>query len=156
MEKEPDVRKTYEQLRAKHKLPLFEELDTAFEISTIESDNFLLREIRRKITERLRDISGLVERLLQPEANLIDMYESKAYTEEEKAVIFEQYRRLIIADRLSIEAELSNDEKMDAAFISSISQEWKAMKPGLIAFVKRLRETWESEADDNEKAGYMG
>ena len=48
---EQEIKKRYEELVKKYKLPSFTSLNNEFEISTIEHEEFLLREIRRKIDE---------------------------------------------------------------------------------------------------------
>ena len=149
-------KKRYESLRKKYKLPTLEELDSEFEISSLESETFLLREIRNKLGEKIRDVCGLVGEVLHPEANLADLYESRIFDEPEKQRLFELYKRLMVADRQTAELSVQNDEKLDAAFIRDFSQEWTKMKPELVKFIRRLRESWEKDTEQGEAAGYMG
>ena len=149
-------KKRYESLRKKYKLPSLEELDSEFEISSLESETFLLREIRNKLGEKIRDVCGLVGEVLHPEANLADLYESRIFDEPEKQRLFELYKRLMVADRQTAELSVQNDEKLDAAFIRDFSQEWTKMKPELVKFIRRLRESWEKDTEQGEAAGYMG
>ena len=149
-------KKRYESLRQKYKLPSLEELDSEFEISSLESETFLLREIRNKLGEKIRDVCGLVGEVLHPEANLADLYESRVFDEPEKQRLFELYKRLMVADRQTAELSVKNDEKLDAAFIRDFSQEWTKMKPELVKFIRRLRESWEKDTEQGEAAGYMG
>ena len=149
-------KKRYESLRKKYKLPSLEELDSEFEISSLESETFLLREIRNKLGEKIRDVCGLVGEVLHPEANLADLYESRVFDEQEKQKLFELYKRLMVADRQTAELSVQNDEKLDAAFIRDFSREWAKMKPELVKFIRRLRESWEKDTEQGEAAGYMG
>lgn len=150
------VKKKYEALRKRHGLPPFGELDTEFEISTIESQSFLLREIRRRMVDKLRDISSMAGQALQPDTNLADLYESRVLDEEEKKELFEIYKKLMAADRLSAEAAIAADEKADAEYIKSTAEEWKGLKPRLARLVKKLREAWGKDTEQGEAAGYMG
>lgn len=150
------VKKLYETLRKKYKLPGFDELDSEFEISAIEAESGLLREIRKQISERVGDVSSLLQAVLQPDTNLVDLYESRVFNEAEKQRLFELYKRLMVADRTLIELSVENDEKMDAAFIKSFTVEWKKLRPELVNFIKKLKESWEKDTEEEEAAGYMG
>ena len=94
--------------------------------------------------------------MLHPEANLADLYESRIFDEPEKQRLFELYKRLMVADRQTAELSVKNNEKLDAAFIRDFSQEWTKMKPELVKFIRRLRESWEKDTEQGEAAGYMG
>ncbi|MBI2141809.1 hypothetical protein HYU16_05310 [Candidatus Woesearchaeota archaeon] len=150
------VKKKYDALRKKHKLPGFEELDAEFEISDIEPDGSVLREVRKKIADKIGHVCGTVEQVLHPETNLADLYESRVLDEQEKKELFEMYKKLMAAERKCVELFISSDEKLDAAFIKSFSAEWKTLKPQLIKLVRKLKESWEKETDEGEAAGYMG
>ncbi len=150
------MKKLYETLRKKYKLPGFDELDSDFEIGLIEAESNLLREIRKQIGEKVRDVSSIFQTVLQPDTNLVDLYESRVFDEAEKQRLFELFKKLMVVDRTLIELAIENDEKLDAAFIKSFAAEWKKTKPELLRFVRRLRDYWEKETDEGEAAGYMG
>lgn len=150
------LKKRYEVLRKKYKLPGFDELDAEFEISDIEPDCSILREVRKKIADKIGHVCGTIEQVLHPETNLVDLYESRVLDEREKKELFEMYKKLMAAERSCVELFISSDEKPDAAFIKSFSVEWKTLKPQLIKFIRKLKESWEKETDEGEAAGYMG
>ena len=150
------LRKQYETLRKKHKLPTFDELDLEFRISQIEADGFLLESIREKMAERISHVRGVVEEVLQPDTNLADLYESRVFSEEEKKRLFELYKKLMVADRRALELSILNDEQQDASFIKSFYEEWKRLKPQLAKFIRQLRESGEKDTEEREAVGYMG
>ena len=150
------VKKLYESLRRKYKLPGFDELDAEFEISAIEAESGLLREVRKQISEKVGNVSLLVEEVLQPDTNLVNLYESRVFDEAEKQKIFELYKRLMVVDRTLVELMIANDERLDAEFIKSFHEEWRKIKPELLRFVRKLRESWGKETEEGEAAGYMG
>ena len=150
------VRKLYESLRKKYRLPGFDELDAEFEISAIEAESGLLREVRKQISEKVGNVSSLVEEVLQPDTNLVNLYESRVFDEAEKQRLFELYKRLMVVDRTLVELMIANDEKLDAEFIKSFAAEWKKTKPELLRFVRKLKESWEKETEKGEAVGYMG
>lgn len=150
------VRKRYEALKKKYGLPKFDELDSEFEISTLEHEDFLLSAVRKKIMEKVGDASCLLEEVLHPDTNLADLYESRVFDEDEKKGLFEIYKRLMFADRYATELSISNDEKLDADFVKSFTAEWRKLKPDLVKFIRKLKESWEKETEEGEVAGYMG
>lgn len=150
------IRKRYEALRNKHKLPAFDELDSEFEIGSIDPESFSLREVRHKICDRIGDVRSLLDEVLHPDTNLVDLYESRVFDEDEKKQLFELYRQLMIADRTAAELSILNDEKSDAAFIKSFTADWKNLKKEAVGFIRRLREAWEKETEERDTAGYMG
>ena len=150
------LKKRYELLRKKHKLPTFDELDLEFRISQIEGDSFLLESIREKMAERASHVRGVVEEALQPDTNLAGLYESRVFSEEEKKRLFELYKKLMVADRRALELFILSDEQQDASFIKSFYEEWKGLKPQLAKFIRQLRESWEKDTEEREAVGYMG
>lgn len=150
------IKRKYEALRKKHKLPKFEELDFDFEISKIEPGAFLLREIRRKVAEKVQDAGCIIEEALQPDTNLASLYESRVLDEAEKKQIFELYKKLMATNRLTLELSIKNNDKEDAEFITAFHSEWKKLAPELLRFLKKLKESWEKESEEDEKLRYMG
>lgn len=150
------MKKLYESLRRKYKLPAFDELDAEFEISAIEAETALLREVRKQISEKVGNVNSFVEEVLQPDTNLVNLYESRVFDEDEKKRLFELYKRLMVVDRNLVELMIANDEKLDAAFIKSFHEEWRKIKPELLRFIRKLKESWEKETEEGETAGYMG
>lgn len=150
------IKRQYETLRRKYKLPSFEELDAEFSISPIDAESFLLAEVRHKITDKLNDVSCLLEEVLHPDTNLVDLYESRVFDEDEKKELFEIYKRLMVADRNAAELSVLNEEKLDADFVKSFIAEWRKLKPELVKFIRKLKESWKKETEEGEAAGYMG
>lgn len=151
------IEKQYNELRKKHKLPEFIEIDFEFEISDLEETNFLLRNIIRKIAEKLDFYSTMLEEVLQPDtSNLYAMHETRYFDEDEKNQMYDIYRKLMNLNRQSIEISLLRNDNNDADFISNAFEEWKAIKKELLKFVKKMRASWKIEADIKEDIGYLG
>lgn len=151
-----EIEKTYEFLRKKHNLPTFKEIDEEFEISTIESDKFLLREIRRKISERLEELCTLLEEILQPDTNVSFMYESGVFDEEEKKQVFNLYKKLMYLKRMCNEASITNNEQLDAEFINKIFSSWAEIKKETSSLMKKLRDSWLEDIETKLDLPYFG
>ena len=87
----------------------FDEINKELEISCIEKDEFLLREIRRKIIEKIEEILKFLGGILDPETNITDMYEAKIFDSEERNELFKLYQKLMFFDRYSIETSVDED-----------------------------------------------
>lgn len=156
--KNKEIEKQYIELKKKLKLPDFKEIDFEFEISDLEETNFLLREIIRKMAERLDFCSTMLEEILQPDtSNLYALHETRNFDEDEKKKMYELYTKLMNFNRQSIEVSMEHNEKEEAEFISSLFNDWKTLKKELLVFVKKMRASWKTEeADIKEDLGYMG
>ena len=152
-----ETEKQYNELKKKYKLPDFKELDFEFEISDMEETNFLLRGIVRRISERLDFYTTMLEEILQPDtAKLYAMHESRVFEEEDKMKMFEFYRKLMILSRHSVEISLMSSEKEEASFINGFMSGWGKIKEELLSCVKRMKDSWNAEAETKEDVGYLG
>ncbi len=151
-----ETKKKYEELAKKYKLPSFDSLNNEFEISTIEEDGFILREIRRKITEKLEDYTKLFEGILHPETGICDMYECGVFSDEERNKLFELYKKIMFLNRLSAETSIGEDDKKSSDFIKEVFKQWDDIKKELLPMVKRMKEGWLEEKKVKTELGYLG
>lgn len=152
-----EIEKCYNELRNKHKLPGFKEIDNEFEISDLEETNFLLRAIVRKIAEKLDFYSTMLEEILQPDtSNLYAMHETRFFDEDEKKQIYDLYSKLMNFNRQSIGVSLEHNEKQEADFINNIHNDWKYFKQELLNCVNKMKASWKIEKDIKEDLGYLG
>ena len=151
-----DIEKSYEPLRKRHNLPPFKEIDEEFEISTIESDKFLLREIRKKIYEKIEDAGHILEDILQPDANISVMYEARVFDDDEKKDIFNLYRKMMYWKRMFNEAYVANSEQMDAELINTVFSSWKDIKKEMSSLIRKLRDSWLEDVDTKTDLPYFG
>jgi len=151
-----ETKKKYEELATKYKLPSFDSLNKEFEISTIEENEFLLREIRRKIIEKLENYIKLLEGILHPETEICDMYECSVFSDEEKNKLFELYKKIMFLDRFSAETSIGEDDSKSSDFIKEVFEQWESIKKELLFMVKRLKEGWLEEKNVKTELGYLG
>ena len=150
------MKQEYQKLAKKYKLPSFDSLNKEFEISDIETVDFLLREIRRKINERFENYIKVLEPILQPEANVCDMHECKALNEDEKKRVYELYRKLMYLNKFSIETSINEDDKKSSLFINQVWKDLDKIKKDFKQIVVKLKDSWLKESDIDEELGYMG
>ena len=150
-----EIEKQYNELRKKFKLPEFKEIDFEFELSDLEETNFLLRNIIRRIAEKLDFYTTVIEEILQPDtSNLYAMHETRYFDEYEKKQMYDLYRKLMNLNRQSIEISLKRSEEAD--FINKFFDEWKQLKEELLFYVKKMKDSWKTETDIKEDLGYLG
>ncbi|MBI1969771.1 hypothetical protein HYS48_03690 [Candidatus Woesearchaeota archaeon] len=151
------IKETYHKLQKKHKqLPDFSLLDREFEISTIENTQFLLREIRRKIVERIETLVDLLEEFLQPEATVVNLQESKVFTEAEKKDMFVLFRKCMLAHRSALQIGISGKEEEHAKFIAEITADWDKVKKQMHRILEKVKEAWRIDESVEEETGYFG
>ncbi|MBW2973418.1 hypothetical protein KY346_03425 [Candidatus Woesearchaeota archaeon] len=153
------VKKEYELLKKKYALPDFDVLDKEFEISTIEVDGgFLLREIKKKIKERLAHACEIITKMIQPETtSLSDLYEYRCFDDDAKKKIFEVFTKIMHLLRKVQETELILEATEDAKIIKEASDKWPDIRKQMIPFVKELEVCWEQMPEsDQELKEYLG
>ncbi|HLD86848.1 MAG TPA: hypothetical protein VJB12_02185 [Candidatus Nanoarchaeia archaeon] len=153
----PDIEKTYKDLAKRHSLPDYSKLNAEFEISLIESEAFLLREIGRIITERIEYCTQIIDNIMHPEGSqLALLHECRFFDDVEKKELFETYKNLMMHHRSAIVASLSREEKEEAAFIMDFFNDWKAIKPKILLMARKMQSSWKTDAARDEIMGYFG
>ena len=155
-DKMSEVQKKYDELKKKHALPNFSDINNEFEVSSIENEDFLLREIRRKIDERIEVFVKILNTILQPETNVAELHECRDFTDLEKEDIFELYKMLMQIHDSALIAGISCDEKEDARFISETFKGWQPIKKQIIEIIKKMKDSWKKDFTISEELGYLG
>ena len=151
-----DIKQEYNIL--KHKLPNFNELDREFEISSanIKDKNFLLRNIRRRINDKVIFYCRLIEGLIYPSTNnIINMFELKSFNEQEKENISKFYKKLMQYERESLTLDVNPDEKKDFDYINKLWKDWQYFKKEMLKITEKMKASWEKE-DKLVKDSYFG
>ncbi len=151
-----NIKENYQKSEKKHNLPGFDSLNNEFEINDIEETEFLLREIRRKITKKIDVYVELLEGLLYPAEGLCDMHECRVFSEAEKNRMFELYKKLMFLSRLSVEISIDENDSRSSDFINQVWKHWAGIKKELLPFVSKVKDSWLEETDIKEEPGYMG
>ena len=148
----------YDAYKQKYpELPDYEELDWEFEISEIDKKKFLLRHIRRSMTNKIERLAEILQSILQPDpASFIDLYECRMYNEEDKKNIFEICRKLMHHSRNFMEVALQRDDKLEAEAITAAYKNWKENKEQVIELIKKMKESWTKDMETKEVFRYMG
>ena len=107
-----EIETEYNKLSKKYKLPKFKEIDEEFEISNLETPNFLVRNALRKTAEKLEFYIDVIGNLVHPDASsLSSMYEIRFFSDDEKDNMYNLFKKLMEANRNILELVLENNEK---------------------------------------------
>lgn len=134
----------------------YDELNHFFEIYSIEEEDFYLRDIRRKITERFDKFTKIVESLLQPDAVISDMQECHVFSDSEKSKMYEMYKKMMYVSRLSYLVALDESEEDSVKFISESFEIWKGIQEQLKDILLKLKDSWKKDSSISEVLNYMG
>lgn len=159
MDEKSDIKKEYEILSRKYKLPGFEELDNEFEVSSIEDINkkFLIRIVRRRINDKMTFFNRILESILQPNTgSFVHLHESKFFSDEEKQEILISFRKLMRLERESLGLDINPDAEKDAEFINKVFREFNEMKKRLRKVSSILEEAWSKEEEKVVSESYFG
>jgi hypothetical protein len=135
-----NLKAEYDKLQKKYNMPLFAELNGAFEIEKIDRESdILLRLVRKIMIEKIVNLLSLSEIFLTPN-NIPRMYLTylKMMTAEDKKQVTEIYDGLskLVIETMPLEMEYN--EKAEAEVISKMYNKWSELKPQIKLFFVRL------------------
>jgi hypothetical protein len=152
-----ELKKKYKELQNKYHLPDFESLNQDFyieKIAEIETD-FLTREIRRFIADRVYNYLRFIETILNPvNAPMFIFSIIKSIDSPDKKKLSEVYSKLSEMNIELIKLDIESNEKKDAEFIIQTYESWQPIKKELFFVVNRFRDNKEIKEDKSTK--YFG
>jgi len=152
-----EIKTEYERLKKKYNLPNFGKLNEEFEIYSIEKKDCLLRNIRRRIIEKLGFFTRILDNVLYPNSgSLVSIHESKFFSDEEKLRLSDLYKELMIYERESLALDVSPDEKEDALVIKKIFKDWNRLKKEVENVVNKMEKSWKTKDEDLKNNIYFG
>ena len=94
--------------------------------------------------------TGLMENILHPPSpSLASTYEDRVLTDEDRQILLEQFKRLMILEREAFMLEATLDEKGDAGYVKTVMKDWPRIKEQLIHVFRKIERAWQSEETIN-------
>jgi len=151
------VKERYKELAAKYKLPPFELLNGEFEISTLDDDEFLLRNIKKRVQEHLETVQEYLSQILLPNPDsVVDMHECRYVSAEAKEKAFELFKKTQSLIRSLQAASFSNEPAEDTILLSKLVAEWPVIKSDVVPLLRMLKDAWQKDIDYKEELAYFG
>ena len=149
-----NIKEEYDKL--KYKLPKFNDINNEFELEFIKEKPFILRQIRRRMNEKVIFFCRIIEGLLYPtQQHIINVTEVKNFSEEKKKEAHKIYKKLMQYERQSLLLDVTPNDKGDVKFINDVFDFWKKIKKDMESIVKLMQESWKKEFS-SEKNNYFG
>lgn len=150
------MKEAYDKFKKKYKqLPEFDELNHYFEIAELEKDEFILRNIKKKVSEKISAYTDIMESILQPETNFSSMHEAKYIGQKERNVAIDIYTAFMKLNRYAFEVSVDEEESANADFIKEAHNVFKKKKKELKDLFTFLKDTWGKEDSEKEEIGYL-
>ena len=147
-----EFKKNYEVLKKKYSLPEFDKLNEDFHIEKVaehESD-YLIREIRKFVAEKILNYLRFVETILHPVNGSMFVFSFiKTLTSEEKKILSEVYQKLAKKEVQLIELDLIYSEELEANYIKDVYEEWQEIKKEFSKVLKKVKENWDVKIEKN-------
>jgi len=153
-----DFKKDYGEIQGKYDLPSFEELNSDFQIEKAAENetDFVLKEIRKLVADRIFNYSRFVESLLNPmNVPMFVFSVVKTLDIKEKEKLTEIYKKLAKNEVSLIELDIDSNEEKEAEFIKNSYRLWQEVKKELLEIVEIIKKRWDAKVDEG-KSGYLG
>lgn len=152
--KDINIKEEYNNL--KYKLPSFEEINEDFELDFIKEKQFILRQIRRRMNEKVIFFCKIIEGLLYPtQQHIINATEIQNFSDDKKNKINKIHKELMYYERESLLLDVAPEDKKDAEFINNVFHFWKKVKGDVKDIVRTMQESWRKEYI-SKKDNYFG
>jgi hypothetical protein len=152
-----NIKTFYGELQKRHKLPEFDALNADFDIDTIDPESkHLLKELTKKIFERIEVFKKILETALQPDVSILNMQEAEFLTDADHEIVADIVRRLMRLDRTLLIAELENSEELYAEFVAEAAKEWPKVKKELGPVFRHMQLGWSTRQKIKQFQHYLG
>ena len=152
------LKEAYAPICQKYDLPSFLELNEDFaieKISDLETD-FLIREVRKFVGDKLVNYLRFIESLINPvNAPMFTLTIVKLISLGDRNKLGEIYKELIKKEIEFIELDIKFDEVKEAIFIKESYSSWQKIKLELLDIISRVNNR-SDEKSESESKGYFG
>jgi len=152
------LKERYKGFQEKYNLPSFERLNEDFQIekaAELETD-FILREVRKYVTDKFFNYLRFIESILTPNnAPMFVFAITKTLGQKDREKLIELYKRIAKIDIDLIELDIEYSEEKEAKSIKEYYLLWQSIKKEFLEIVDVIRKNWDTKLEDNGK-GYFG
>ena len=151
-----EIKKKYEVVRKKYKLPKFEELDQEFDIRLINKEGDIIKEVRRAILVRIDKCADIIAPAISLEpVDLHSMIEASGLKKDDKKKMFSTYKKLGHLLHAGLLASFDS-EQQQADFIRHAWNKWAGLRREVQDALKKITYEWTRKEEKEENVGYLG
>lgn len=154
------MKEEYEKIKSKYGLPEYDVLDREFNLSTIEKDDNIIKEITKKLVDKSEYFQGIIAEIIQPDSTIISISESESFEELERESMYEIFKRIQYYQRRYNLIELDYTDEKCAEFFNEHFTKWLEIKHAISEVLTRLTIYWKeeenSEYKENKEGAYFG
>lgn len=150
------MKRQYEELRKKYDLPEYDVLAKNFEIDSISKDDNIIREILKKVFDKIDFYTRTMESLIQPDVGYSCMKEASGLNSADMSNVNKLYIQGMYIIRKFSEFGVEYNEKEAANFLKEIIVEWESIKPELKRILNKLKMIWKKQHTSKQDRGYLG
>ena len=152
-----DTKEAYQTHQKKYSLPNYSDLNLIFNLEDIDSDSELfLANVRGKIHDKFDNYARLIENIMQPDSNIINLYEAHYVSDKQKNNAYSLLKKLMLCIRNSELISIENNEDDNAKFIKDSYAVWLDIKEDIKKHITKIKETWEKDTGIKEDFSYFG
>jgi len=152
------LKKEYQILQERYNMPPFEKLNEDFQIekATECETDFILKEIRKYVTDKFFNYLRFIESLLTPtDAPMFVFAIAKTLGIKEKEKLIELYKKIAKIDIDLIELDIEYSEEKEANSIKKCYEMWQEIKKEFLELIEVIKKNWDNKLEDNGKS-YFG
>ena len=147
-----ELKKDYKELQEKYNLPSFDSLNQDFQIEKVaefESD-YLIREIRKDISDKFSNYLRFIESILNPVNSPMFVFSViKSIGVEEKNKLSEIYKELARLEVTLIRLDADFSEEKEAEFVNDSYKIWQRIKKDILSVVEVMEKNWDNKFESN-------
>ncbi len=151
-----ELKKQYKIFKKKYNLPEFSELNKLFDIEETDSEtDFLLRKIRRTISEKIAGYLKFFEIILNPNNAPIFFFRIlKKINDKDKEKINQIYKKLGNLEIELVKLDLDYSEEKESEFIKKVYNIFSHMQKDILKIIDKMLNGGKEEK--KERGSYFG
>ena len=152
------LKKDYLKIQKKYNLPEFDKLNQDFSIEKAADSetDFLIREVRKLIAEKMSGYLRFTEMLINPTNAPIFVFSIiKNLGVREKKDLSEMYKKMAKNEIKLIGIDIEFSEEKEAEFIKDSYKLWQRLKRDFLNIVGTIEKNWDNKFEVDKK-GYVG
>ncbi|MFA4960308.1 MAG: hypothetical protein WC548_01460 [Candidatus Pacearchaeota archaeon] len=155
---EYDLKLEYNKVKEKFKLPIYSEMAEDFDIEKLaeKESEYLVREIRRAIVEKLAGYMHFFELLINPASSPLFIFSVlKSIDKKTRDKINSIYKKFSKFQIESMKLDTIYNEENEAKFIRDFFKEWQILKKEIHKIIEMFEANID-ESSEEKRSGYFG